>query len=65
MEHAVELGPVSETICDFAAHPQADLIVIGARGLSTAKRILLGSVSQQVVLLAHCTALVWRAHSAQ
>jgi nucleotide-binding universal stress UspA family protein len=60
--HAVELGPVSETICDYAAHNDADLIVVGARGLGAARRILLGSISQQVVQHAHCPVLVWRQH---
>jgi nucleotide-binding universal stress UspA family protein len=60
IEHAVELGEVSETICDYAAQHDADLIVVGARGLGSARRILLGSISQQVVLHAHCPVLVWR-----
>ena len=54
VEHAVELGPVSETICTWAEHHGVDLIVLGARGLSPARQLLLGSVSQQVALHAPC-----------
>ena len=60
VSHAVELGPVSETICIWAEHHGADLIVLGARGLGVARRLLLGSVSQQVVQHAACPVLVWR-----
>lgn len=58
--HAVELGPVSETICVWAEHHGVDLIVLGARGLGVARRLLLGSISQQVVQHAPCPVLVWR-----
>ncbi len=60
VSHAVELGPVSETICTWAEHNAVDLIVLGARGLGIARRLLLGSVSQQVVQHAACPVLVWR-----
>lgn len=60
VERAVELGPVAETIIDFAAHKSVDLIVLGARGLGPAKRLLLGSVSDRVVHGAHCPVTVWR-----
>ena len=58
--HAVELGPVSETICIWAEHHDVDLIVIGARGLGVARGLLIGSVSQQVAQHARCPVLVWR-----
>jgi nucleotide-binding universal stress UspA family protein len=38
----------------------ADLIVIGSRGLSGMKRLLMGSVSESVVRHAHCPVLVVR-----
>jgi len=58
--HAVELGPVSETICNWSEHHDVDLIVIGARGLGVARGLLIGSVSQQVAQHARCPVLVWR-----
>lgn len=61
--HAVELGPVSETICTWAKHNEADLIILGARGLGVARSLLLGSISQQVVQHASCPVLIWRPRS--
>lgn len=44
----VELGHAAEVICEQAEKLNADLIVIGARGLGPAGRWLLGSVSDRV-----------------
>lgn len=49
VEKVVELGSPADTICLQAAQRRADLIVIGARGLSAGGRWLLGSVSDRVV----------------
>lgn len=57
---AVELGPIADTICDFAAHQAADLVVLGSRGLGPGRRVLLGSVSDRVVHHAPCPVTVWR-----
>ncbi len=38
----------------------ADLVVVGSRGLSDMKRMVLGSVSESVVRHAHCPVLVVR-----
>lgn len=56
----VEIGHVSEVICDVAGKLQVDLIVLGARGLGAAKRLLLGSISDQVLRHAHSPVLIWR-----
>ncbi len=56
----VEVGPVAETIIDYAASNKADLIVMGARGHGPARRFLLGSTSDRVVHHAHCPVTVWR-----
>jgi nucleotide-binding universal stress UspA family protein len=51
-------GDPSEEIIRLANIYQADLIVIGSRGLTGMNRILQGSVSSQVVENAHCSVLV-------
>ena len=50
---------VDEILTHLEEHP-TDLFVIGSRGLSTAKRLLLGSVSTAVVNHAPCPVLVVR-----
>ena len=63
-----ELGVEAETVegqgdpgtLIVGAAKDADLIVIGSRGLNPLKRILLGSVSSKVVHRAECDVLVVR-----
>jgi nucleotide-binding universal stress UspA family protein len=50
---------IDEILAHVEKHP-CDLIVIGSRGLSIAKRILIGSVSTGVVTHAPCPVLVVR-----
>lgn len=45
----VAFGPAADTICTVADELPADLIVVGARGMNPAERLLLGSVSDRVV----------------
>jgi nucleotide-binding universal stress UspA family protein len=59
-ERVIEEGYVPETICSVAARENADLIVIGSRGLNAAGRALVGSVSDRVVHHAPCAVLVVR-----
>jgi nucleotide-binding universal stress UspA family protein len=56
----MESGPTADTIINIAEEEAADLIVIGSRGLSTAKRFLLGSVSNSVSHHAPCPVLIVR-----
>lgn len=59
-ESALEIvtGDPAEEIIRLANIYNADLIVIGSRGLTGVKRIIQGSVSSQVVENAHCSVLV-------
>lgn len=57
---AVRLGSAPSEIILLARQEQADLIITGARGHSTASELLLGSVSQQVATNADCSVLVVR-----
>jgi nucleotide-binding universal stress UspA family protein len=54
------VGNPAEEILDVAATQHADLIVLGAKGLSGIDRFLLGSVSTRVVQHANCAVLVVR-----
>ena len=51
---------VVETILDQAVKSNVDLIVMGTRGLTGFKKILVGSVSSGVVSHAHCSVLIVR-----
>lgn len=57
-ELEIVTGNPAEEIIRLANIYQADLIVIGSRGLTGVKRILQGSVSSQVVEDAPCSVLV-------
>lgn len=56
----VREGKPARTIVDYAHNIKADLIVVGSRGIGEFESMLLGSVSQKVVLLAECGVLVVR-----
>ena len=50
----VVLGPVAEELATLAKREGYDLIVLGRRGLNPLEELLIGSVSQRVILLAPC-----------
>jgi nucleotide-binding universal stress UspA family protein len=54
------VGSPADVIVQEAEESGADLIVVGTRGLNAAKRLLLGSVSINVVQHAPCDVLVAR-----
>lgn len=54
------LDSIVEAITEYARGEKADLIVVGTRGLSRFKKLVLGSVSSGVVNHAHCPVLVVR-----
>jgi nucleotide-binding universal stress UspA family protein len=49
---------ISGGILDYAEENNIDLIVIGTRGRSGFKKLLLGSVASHVITYAHCPVLV-------
>ena len=53
-----ETGSPAVVILDFATSNNADLIVMGSRGLGIVKGVLLGIVSQYIVEQAKCPVLV-------
>jgi nucleotide-binding universal stress UspA family protein len=59
-EPVCKAGDPAEEIMNMAAKQHTDMIVMGAKGLGTIDRILLGSVSTRVVQYANCPVLVVR-----
>ena len=51
-------GHPAETIINYAARKRCDLIVVGRRGSSQARRFLLGSVSARITQYAPCHVMV-------
>ena len=58
-EH-LRTGAPSEAIADLARSIGADLIVMGTRGLSGLKHVLLGSVAERTIRIAPCPVLTVR-----
>src|SRR5262249_5933654 len=52
---AVESGDPANAIVQRAREVKADLVVVGTRGLSNIKGLLLGSVSNKVISTAECS----------
>jgi nucleotide-binding universal stress UspA family protein len=60
IDKRIEMGDVAGTVCRIAAEIGADVIVVGSHGRGAIERLLLGSVSEQVVRHAPCPVLVVR-----
>jgi nucleotide-binding universal stress UspA family protein len=56
----LESGSVVDAILQYAKSANAEMIVLGTRGMTGLKKALLGSVSSGVVSHAHCPVLVVR-----
>jgi len=54
----IGISSVVKEIIEYAGKNRIDMIVIGSRGLSGIKKMLLGSVASGVVTYAHCPVLV-------
>jgi nucleotide-binding universal stress UspA family protein len=55
-----ESPSVVEALVEYAAKEKVDLIVVGTRGMTGFKKLILGSVSSGLVSHAHCPVLVTR-----
>lgn len=57
-ETEIRIGNVGDEILNYSKQNQVDLIIMGARGLGKLKQLLLGSVSNKVVINSHCPVLI-------
>lgn len=60
VRHYLLKGASSAKIVEMASRTDADLIVMGSKGRSGMKRLLVGSVAEKVIRLARCPVLVVR-----
>jgi nucleotide-binding universal stress UspA family protein len=58
-------GLVIDELMDFISQDPPSLLVVGSRGLSAAKRVILGSVSESLVHHAPCPVLVDKPHESK
>ena len=60
VQDRIAVGPISTEIVRIAEDEGFEMIVLGTRGLTGLKRMLLGSVAEDVINLAHCPVTVVR-----
>ncbi|MFV2068154.1 MAG: universal stress protein, partial [Pirellulales bacterium] len=56
----IDFGDPGQQIADFSKKVDAELIVLPSHGRTGLARLLIGSVAERVVRLAHCPVLVLR-----
>jgi nucleotide-binding universal stress UspA family protein len=56
----IEAGSTVQAILEFASQQKVDLIVVGTRGMTGFKKLILGSVSSGLVSHSECPVLVVR-----
>ena len=61
----ISVGDPGHEIADLAEREHADLIVLPSHGRRGLTRLLIGSVAERIVRLAHCPVLVLRGASGQ
>jgi len=59
---AVLNGSPVKTLIEYAERNAIDLIVLSTHGRSGVDRVMIGSVAEKLVRLAHCSVLVLRRH---
>ena len=59
-ETVLDVASAADSIVNYAENKKADLIVIGTKGRTGLKRLLLGSVASGVVTHASCPVLITR-----
>ncbi len=57
---AVEIGDPGHEVAKYAKSVSAELIVLPSHGRTGIKRLLIGSVAERIVRMAHCPVLVLR-----
>ncbi len=58
VETFVLFGRPAKVITDFAEKNNIDLIVVGSHGKSGFERLILGSIAESIIRMAHCMVLV-------
>lgn len=58
VERVVLHGEPSDKILEYAKNEKCDMIIMGRRGLSKARRFFVGSVTQRVIADAPCPVLI-------
>ena len=56
-------GPPTETIDEVVRRRSADLVVVGSRGATATRMVLLGTIAEGILLTAPCDVLVARSHA--